>query len=103
MSSEEDFIKSYKLAGLVLGKKNSLTSGQIPVVSTGVDGQIEDSGITKDQLSSITNPTPAASIADEINTAGPSYTSGEQLMLNNLKDKLNEILQVLRDKGIISS
>jgi hypothetical protein len=103
MSADEDFIKSYKLAGLVVGKKNNLTADQIPVVSPDEDGQIEDSGMTKDDLLALVNSLPEPAIANATGTADVTYSANEVTMINLLRDKINAILTALRNKDIIDT
>lgn len=103
MSSDEDFIKSYKLAGLVLGKKNNLSPDAIPMVSTDEDNQLEDSGVTKDDLLALVNSLPEPAIADLTGTPDTVYSVNEQTMLSDIKTKLNAILAALRAKDIIDT
>ena len=88
----EKQIKLYKLFGVVFGKKDSTSSGSIPVFASGENNTLEDSGVTKEDLGGLVNATPAGAIADLSGSA----------TLPDVINKVNEILVALRSKDIIS-
>lgn len=74
MPSElEDSIKMYKLFGVVFGKKDSVTPGQIPVFATGEENTLEDSGVDGSTLADLANPGPM--VLQNYTTAGLSGLS----------------------------
>ena len=89
----ENQIKLYNIFGVIFGKKDSTTSGQIPVFSSETN-TLEDSGVTASEISELVNAAPEPAIANP--------TGGGTVDIQ-ARAAIDSILTVLRSKNIIES
>ena len=92
--SNERFIRSYKLLGLIVGKKGLSGTENDLCIFDADTGTIKDSGIQLSEIQALLNPTPEGAI---------SNPSGGIVIDIEARAAISAILQALRNKEIIDT